>query len=309
MFSAQQDFDAGPCWKALRTQYAGIDDTRRQKAPAAVAAIDDLLAKTDETTVSLSHVYLLEKALIVLLTREELVPKYHFWLGICQEMAGESKAVERLAIKEPDLATVSEASLRETLQALLDELYRRVTLFSAYRQRQGTVLFQVIAVMSLLYLIFIVVLFFRDGKIPPLIYVVVAGSIGGMLGLIRRTQNAWDSEATLLNYLDVIHDRTSMFLAPTYGAIFSVILLLFFAAGLLKGDIFPTIQTSEALTSDNGKSVSEIMGLFFHGTYPVGGANCAKLILWSFIAGFAERFVPDSLDRLIKRSEKTEAKP
>jgi hypothetical protein len=34
---------------------------------------------------------------------------------------------------------------------------------------------------------------------------------------------------------------------------------------------------------------------------PGGVADYAKIIVWSFVAGFAERFVPDFLDRLVNQ--------
>jgi hypothetical protein len=69
------------------------------------------------------------------------------------------------------------------------------------------------------------------------------------------------------------------------GAVFAGVLYMLFAAGLVQGKLFPTIPGLGVSTKDFTE-------------------DFAKLLIWCFIAGFAERFVPDTLDHLVARSSK-----
>ncbi|MES2444385.1 MAG: hypothetical protein V4574_16285 [Pseudomonadota bacterium] len=86
---------------------------------------------------------------------------------------------------------------------------------------------------------------------------------------------------------DVLSKRTVL-AAQLFGSVFALVLTLMFVGGLIQGSLFPTFGT--------------MGGTFRWTSLSFDLAAWARLMVWSFIAGFSERFVPDLLNRLIQRS-------
>jgi hypothetical protein len=85
--------------------------------------------------------------------------------------------------------------------------------------------------------------------------------------------------------------RRSIVAAQTLGAVFALILSLMFIGGLIQGSLFPAFTGSRWI-----ELIFDV-------------PSWAKLMVWSFIAGFSERFVPDLLTRLIQRSNEDGHEP
>jgi len=161
--------------------------------------------------------------------------------------------------------------------------------------------------------------------------VAFAGIVGGCVSMLQRIQSAPSEGDALFNLAALTNGWRGLSLSPLYGGIFASLLFILFAAGLLQGSAFPKIETAVALpvventtgeqtitqsaeptaapkpTPDLRTETQRTGTLhvkdFLKETGPKDGVSFALLMIWSFIAGFAERLVPDTLNRLVAKNE------
>jgi hypothetical protein len=117
----------------------------------------------------------------------------------------------------------------------------------------------------------------------------------------QRFQSASRAGDPIGNVSMFYHAWWAIFTAVTSGAIFAAVLYLLIASNLLSGQLFPAMAPpNSAQNQSTGTHITD----FLQNTVPAQeGGNYAKLLIWSFIAGFAERFVPDTLSRLVERRQ------
>jgi len=116
------------------------------------------------------------------------------------------------------------------------------------------------------------------------------GIIGGFVSSQRRMQSIPSDGDPLVSVFGLENAGYYLWLSPMLGAIFAVIISMMFMGGFLTGSLLPEFSHPE------GKTVGFFNEMIL--TLPKNGENYAKLFLWAFLAGFAERLVPDSLDTL-----------
>ena len=89
--------------------------------------------------------------------------------------------------------------------------------------------------------------------------------------------------------------KLQIFLSPIFGGLFAIVLYAVFVSGIIQGELFPKFKGTE----DEFSTPYE----FADKTLPATNSDLSKAILWAFIAGFAEGFVPNFIDKLVKDSE------
>jgi hypothetical protein len=130
--------------------------------------------------------------------------------------------------------------------------------------------------------------------VAMMICVVYCGTIGGFVSSQRRMQSIPIDGDPLISVFGLDNAGYYLWLSPLLGAIFAVLLTLMFIGGILKGTIFPEFLSS------TGKAGLPFFD-FTWNTLPKVSDDYGKLFVWTFIAGFAERLVPDSIDRLTSK--------
>ncbi len=118
--------------------------------------------------------------------------------------------------------------------------------------------------------------------VPLLVF--ASGVIGGFVGLQRRLK-----DLTLFDLELIAESWVYTALSPLVGGVLAFLLFILFLSGLLSGDLFPVFLPDSNSSSESFLSIFEQHG--------EGHKEYAKLIFWSFVAGFSEHFVTDVISR------------
>jgi hypothetical protein len=125
--------------------------------------------------------------------------------------------------------------------------------------------------------------------------VVYCGILGGFVSSQRRMETIPNDGDPLISVFGLDSADYYLWLSPLLGATFATVLLFMFIGGILEGSVFPAFYAPHP----GNESLSHFW--FAWETVPTTAAEYGKLFVWAFLAGFAERLVPDSLDRLASK--------
>lgn len=122
----------------------------------------------------------------------------------------------------------------------------------------------------------------RPDRFATLALVPIFGSLGAMISLQQRLESMPNRGDALRYVIAMDSGRVTLWTTSIAGSVFAVIINLVFLAGMIEGDLFPAFD--------------HLHGSGLSGTRPL--TDIARMLIWSFISGFAERLVPDTITKL-----------
>ena len=137
----------------------------------------------------------------------------------------------------------------------------------------------------------------QAGTPPFYLFAILAGTLGAFMSTLIRLYNYEEFPRVVQGQGAERLRRSDLtvysLVPPVVGALSAAILFIAFAAGVVQGgSFFPTFACQTA---------DKICGTFdtlIHQFGPADATDYARTLVWCFVAGFAERLVPDKLKGL-----------
>lgn len=199
----------------------------------------------------------------------------------------------------PDIKTANRDDLLADSQVVLKQVHD-IYLFKSAREivlrklKMTLIGVTFVAVVTSLYLVLAHV-----WTVPTLLLIIDFGMIGALMSVFQRLQTTMEAQTEqdpMLELIGLKYGRVGIWFSLIVGSVFAVLLYIVFLSGILgQGGIFPEFVYPDAPTK--GVSLDDL----FNGKLANPEAY-AKALVYSFIAGFAERFVPNILARIVQRS-------
>jgi hypothetical protein len=243
-----------------------------------------------------ADVFALELAKLQAVPDAQLADQLLLMRGRYRDVIGNDAYALYAQTTASDLGTMTPTQLRAELFSLAQRLHY-IYLFDPPKESVRTKLAIWAALLALISTVTGVAVFYfyvlqhagRTGAgfspILPVILAMFAGQVGGFISVQQRLQAATGVDPLFKEMQLSAGWFSVVIVAPLTGAVFALVLYLMFAGELLKGGVFPDFASNHGL-DNNGQLVT------------VGYKNWGLLLVWCFLAGFAERFVPDVLTRL-----------
>jgi hypothetical protein len=264
---------------------------------AAARAEAERIVKIPTEEITWEEIYRFELAILKLEPLESLCRKAWILREEYQEIASEAEREHYRASSppEPDPTKVKESELRADLVKIQEELNWAYTVLWVQEEFRGKLTHRIVWMTFLVGAVFVALMEvgIAGGFASrlPLAAVAFTGMVGGFISTLRRIQTSKLDGNSDLNLIELERGQGSIYISPFLGAIFAMVLYVLFASGLIKGALFPDFPKTGGL---------------YGFASPLEGVEQAKLLVWSFVAGFAEKFVPDRLDQLSQRAKENE---
>jgi len=241
----------------------------------------------------------LDRLLLRLRNTDELRERIVVLQSRYLDIAVPSEYSKYLKSKESELAKAQKEELLGRIDVLVAELYRHYMVAACREKLRHKAVehlnwaivaaFAIFLIALGVYAYFYAVRATELNRLPTMAAILFAGSLGGFVSAQQRVRKMPRRGGSIMDLIALSPSGPPHSVAPAVGAVFALILYMLFVSQIITGTLFPAITTVSTLST---------FVQFISNTGPTAGVDWAKLLVWSFIAGFAERLVPDTLHTL-----------